>query len=126
MARYQMTTERIACFERGFQIDGRARRQVAERRQRKSFVRYVGGERAIAQLDCRQTTALHTDAIADINSGRVESIESDQQPDVAAACLTTHYPADVLNDACEHSSPSSDYPRHSHLLTLLRRLMLRP
>ena len=98
-----MPAERIARLERGLQIDRRAGCQVPECRQRERLARYVGRERAITQLDCRQATALHADAVTDIDPGGVESIEGDQQPSVSAARLATDHPADVLNDTREHS-----------------------
>src|SRR5579884_4127122 len=99
-----MAAERVAGPQRRLEIDGRARPQIPERRERERLPREVRLERARTRIDrqCGHAAALHADAVALRDAAEIEPLDSYGQARVAAARLEPRDPSDILNDAREH------------------------
>ena len=110
VSRHEMAAERISRPERRLEIDGRARDEIPERRERESLPRDIGGEGLAQPLGHRQAAALHADAVAELHPREVEAAAGDGETHIAAARLERARLSDVLNDSGEQGrsrSPSS-------------------
>ena len=87
-----------------FQVDPRARLQVAQGGEIQALYRHVGPVAVARQFHHRQAAAVGADAVAQLNVGQVQLAGIDAQPQVAPGRLRGSDFAHCLDDACEHGS----------------------
>src|SRR5207253_9897210 len=99
VSRHEMTAARISRPERRLEIDGRARDEIPERRERESLPRDIGGEGLAHPRGDRQAAALHADAVAELHPREVEAAAGDGEAHMPAAAPERPRLTDVLDES---------------------------